>query len=255
MCVSLCAITQKLDSFPRVTKTLQGPRTNPLIKEIIVSTTSEINGQASVWLWTPYKVSATANANMFLLRGEVYTMEHRGHAILYKDSGAPSGGPTLFQQRRGGGRVRQRHHWLSFGPETSSHFCASLSSHSLTKQRAARVSDMLCLSGHLDVHLVGRGVNLSILAPDGLALITARLVCHNHELQAATFAGTFERLSEKKKKRPLSRWVPLNEMLIKGRREDQEDQKGKLITLHSCFQVSTSQFCPLPSFLSRYTRL
>lgn len=46
------------------------------------------------------------------------------------------------------------------------------------------------------------------------------------------------------KKRPLSRWVPLNEMLIKGRREEQEDQKGKLITLHSCFQVSTSQFCP-----------
>lgn len=51
------------------------------------------------------------------------------------------------------------------------------------------------------MHLVGRGVSLSILAPDGLALITARLVCHNHELRAATFVGTFERLSEKKKKK------------------------------------------------------
>lgn len=195
MCVSLCAITQKLDSFPRVTKTLQWPKTNPLVKETIVSTTSEI--KASVWLWTLYKVSATANANMFLLRGEVNTMEHRGHAILYEDSGAPSGGPTLFQQRRG--RGRQHHHWLSFGPETSSHFCASLSSHSLTKQRAARVSDMLCLSGHLDVHLVSQGVSLSILAPDGHALITVRLVCHNHELRVATFKGTSERLSDKKK--------------------------------------------------------
>lgn len=46
----------------------------------------------------------------------------------------------------------------------------------LTKHAAVRVPDMLCLSGHLDVHLVGRGACLSISLPDGLALITPSYV-------------------------------------------------------------------------------
>lgn len=46
----------------------------------------------------------------------------------------------------------------------------------LTKHAAVRVPDMLCLSGHLDVHLVSRGACLSISLPDGLALITPSYV-------------------------------------------------------------------------------
>lgn len=66
---------------------------------------------------------------------------------------------------------------IGSGPagDVQSFMCFALIPH-LTKHAAVRVPDMLCLSGHLDVHLVSRGACLSISLPDGLALITASYV-------------------------------------------------------------------------------
>lgn len=91
------------------------------------------------------------------------------HAILYKDSGAPSGGSNLFQQREGKAAPSLAN--LRAGENQSSPHSPLIPQ--LTKHCAVSVSDMLCLSGHLDMHLVSQGVRLSIAAPDGRALITA----------------------------------------------------------------------------------
>lgn len=48
---------------------------------------------------------------MFPLCGIVYTMKYRSHAILYRHSGAPLGGPALPNSAG----ARQPHHWLSPG--------------------------------------------------------------------------------------------------------------------------------------------
>lgn len=95
-------------------------------------------------------------------------MKYRSHAILYRDSGTPLGGEGGFPTEPGEGG-------LAIGPalagDIQSFLRFALIPH-LTKHAAVHVPDMLCLSGHLDIHLVSRGACLSPSLPDGLALIT-----------------------------------------------------------------------------------
>lgn len=57
-----------------------------------------------------------------------------------------------------GGKAAQPPHWLTPWPETSSHFlCFALIPHPSKQASGSCLPDMLCLSGHLDMHLVSRG--------------------------------------------------------------------------------------------------
>lgn len=99
-----------------------------------------------------------------------------------------AGGSGPFPDSAG---ARQPHHWLRPWPETSSHFmCFALIPHP-SKQAAVRVPDMLCLSGHLDIHLVSRG-SVSVN-------ITARWTCINNSVLRVTIRSRQRRLP-----RPLS---------------------------------------------------
>lgn len=152
--------------FSRVTKILHWSRTNLLINETIVSTT-EINAQACVRLWTLYKVFIPAKANMFLLRGKVCTMKHHSHAILYKDSGAPSGGPTTSNSAG----ARQLHHWLSFGWRHP--VISALSSHP-TSNQTLLLASLICFVYRATWPCIwsAREYACQWRRPDGLALIT-----------------------------------------------------------------------------------
>lgn len=81
-------------------------------------------------------------------------------------------GSNLFQQREGKAAPSLANLWL----ERASHLCTFPLIPQLTKHCAVSVSDMLCLSGHLDMHLVSQGVCLSVAVPDGRALITVSYV-------------------------------------------------------------------------------
>lgn len=74
--------------------------------------------------------------------------------------------------------------------DIQSFLCFALIPH-LTKHAAAHVPDMLCLSGHLDIHLVSQGACPSISLPDGRALITPSYVSPSGAANADSRA-TFE---------------------------------------------------------------
>lgn len=84
---------------------------------------------------------------------------------------------------------------------------------------------MLCLSGHLDLHLVSQGVRLSIAQPDGRALITGSYV-PKPQAAHADYTGSSE-VSEAL----YSVLSALKEMLIRVM-ATAENQKINVITLH-----------------------
>lgn len=97
------------------------------------------------------------------------------------------GGSNLFQQREGKAAPSLANLWL----ERASHLCTFPLIPQLTKHCAVSVSDMLCLSGHLDMHLVSQGVCLSVAVPDGRALITVSYVSKSRAANA-DFWGSFD---------------------------------------------------------------
>lgn len=96
-------------------------------------------------------------------------MKYHSHAIPYRDSGA-----LLGEGGGGGFPTEPGQSGLAIGSALAgviqSFLRFALIPH-LTKHAAVHVP-VLCLSGHLDIHLVSRGACLSISLPDGLALIT-----------------------------------------------------------------------------------
>lgn len=193
--------------------------------------------------WTAYRVSTTANANITQCRASrprntvTKILGHRQGWGEVEGGGAP----TLFPDGRSAigralGRRRPVISALSPQPTSSQTRRSSLS----------RVPDMLCLSGHLDVHLVSRGVGLSILAPDGLALITTARLCVSPSRAARQLdlAATLE-ASEKE-----SCWLGWMKGWLRAaaRAMPQRGQKNKIITRQSCFSgqffsVSQPKIC------------
>lgn len=75
------------------------------------------------------------------------------HAILYKHSGAPSGGPAFSSSER----ARPLCHWLRFGRREP--VISALPSRPTTNQTLCCLASLICfcLSGHLDTHLASQG--------------------------------------------------------------------------------------------------
>lgn len=126
--------------------------------------------------WTSYTLSTTADANMF--QGWVCVCVWMGEGWRVQ---RPRGGSAIGQAPQPETSSHLRVFPLS--PHAAEHGVPSLPlslplpSSVLPPPSPFRVPYMLCLSGHLDVHLVSQRLGLSILAPDGLALITAAWLC------------------------------------------------------------------------------
>lgn len=185
------------------------------------------------WVESGTECSHRQSKHVSAGRKNLHNEASQPHAILYKHSGAPSGGPTFSNSAR---PMRHRHR-LIWGRSEPVSSALSLASHNFPNAALVGVRDMLCLSGHLDMHLVGRGVRLSIAAPDGCALITVCVKFHKRA-KRANFCGSFWSLPS-----------AVNEMLIRVM-GTADNKKGKLITVHSSFR-SLLHSAPLPVLMEK----
>lgn len=161
---------------------------------------------------------------MFLLGGKAYTMMH-GSLMQYCTSilGLHQGVQPLSNSVR----AEQLHHWLVSGQREPVSSALFLSSHNYPNTD----SDMLCLSGHLDTHLVSQGVGLSIAMPDGCALITTSYAT-NHKWQMLTLEAAL-----KSQEPRYADWSEWNADWSDG--NSRKEKKNNYWAL--LFQVSTSQ--------------
>lgn len=135
---------------------------------------------------------------MFPLRRIVYTMKYRSHAILYRHSGAPLGGPAPFPPPQTALGARQPS--LPIGSDPGRRhpviFCALLSSH-IQANRLRAPASLICFVYRATWTCIWSAGGALSVNPSArwTCINNSRLTCHRQEPPTPTPEGRFSRLA------------------------------------------------------------